>query len=496
MAATITISKLKEQRKIVLTNLVIDIITVLPVVTVAILANSLALLTDLFDYSLTITSGTISILILRRCIKNERGNYDFGYGKLESLAALVTSIFMLIGLTYVLYEAFARVVETVELNSTFVIVGLIFQMIGFIINLLLWLKAYKLNKNAPSPILEAQWRVNRTNCIGNVTVAVSLALGIVFQDYAWKNYFDPIFAIILVSITAGSFIKLIKEVLFDLLDRSINENEQMKIIMRLAEFESCYERLYGITTRKSGRVTFISITLGFEPALGLGKVLSITNRIKDTLESDIANSRVNIIINSFEEYEEIIVKDESGGKILPMTEVHFKQSMEIAKSAFRFDDLERIKLEFLSSIYPNKFRKELNELKISTPMFWVAVIEKRVIGFCGYYFPQDEKDVVWGSWLAFESDSSRALIKFRYNFLWKCAFELRKTGKRYMKLMTSNLPSEQNAKKLYDNLGFPTFSEDYVDDSRVDYRIAEIAPAYNKSKLGKKKNKKTEREFT
>jgi len=490
MKKPIAHSHLLKQKKIVTINLLIDLITALPVIIIALLSNSLALATDIFDYTFTITSSSISLLVLRRCIRNERGNFDFGLGKFESLSALFTSVLMLIGITFLAYKAVIRVMDSVQLDTVFVIIGMIIQTIGFFVNLSLWSHSLKQSKTAASPIMEAQWRVNRINAFGNMIVILSLSLGLIFRDYPWAHQIDPAAAIILIFITAKSFIGLIRNSLNDLLDHTLEENLQLKILKRLAEFEDSYERFYDFRSRKSGSKIFIDISLGFDPVRNVGDCLDFSGRIKERLETDIPNSEVNIIIRSFEDFDETLISVDLPGVVLPLSEEHLDECLSIAANAFPNDDIELIKLELNAAIHPNRYEKDLQKLGITKPRYWVGVLDNQIAGFVGMNYQIDDPDIVWGGWMAARAPNAKVDMKIKMLFMWKLAFEARQTGRTYWRLYTSTHPNEKAANRLYDNVGMHVYKTVPQDDYDLLYREVVIREAYEKIRPGKKRHYK------
>lgn len=477
-----------EQKKIVLLNLYTDVVTVAPVIVVAILSESLVLATDIFDYIFSIFTSVLSLFVLKRCIKNERGKYDYGFGKLESLTAISTSSLMLIFLLILAYRAFNRIIDTLELDSTFVIIGIIMQGIGFFINGYLWMKAKRVATESSSPIMESQWRINKISAIGNLFIIISLAIGFLFSQYEWSLYVDPISAFFLIIIASKSFIALIKQSLADVLDHTLEEPYQLIILKRLAEHEEGYERFYDVQSRRSGRKVFIEISIGFDPIRKVGDALDISGRIKERIEDDIPNSEVHILIRSIEEFEETLVGKTFSGSIAPLTERHLEECIEIAKTAFPTDDIEKIKLEFLTSIFPNKFKKELSELGLLKTRYWVGILDNKVSGFVGMNYIASEPDVVWGGWMASESGSSKKDLRMKMYFMWKLAYEARQTGRKYFRLYTSSHPNEAAANKMYDNVGLNIYKTEKIESYDIYYREGEIVKLYEAVRPGRKRH--------
>lgn len=484
-------TNLLNQKKIVLLNLFTDLATLFPVIIVAIFSNSLVLLTDIFDYFLSIFTSVLSLIVLKRCIKNERGKYDYGYGKLESLTAIIAPIIMLLLLFLLAYHAFTRIIETVVLDNSFVFIGILIQFAGFFLNGYLWLKAKKVAAESSSPIMESQYRINRINAIENLFIIASLSVGYFFSQYEWTVYVDPISACILIIIASKSFIMLMKQSLADILDHTLEEPLQFKILRRLAEYEAGYERFYDLRSRKSGVKIFIEISIGFDPVRKVGDALDISGRIKERIEEDIPNSEVHILIRSLEEFEETIIGKTFPGRIAPLTESHLDECIEIAKNTFPTDDIEKIKLEFLASIFPNRYKEELKEIGIEKTRYYVGILDNKVKGFAGMYYVPEEPDVVWGGWMASQSGSSKKDLKMKIYFLWKVCFEARQTGRKYFRLYTSSHPNEASANRIYDNIGLTIYKTEKGDLYDIYYRQAEMVKIYEAIRPGKKRHYKT-----
>jgi len=272
----------------------------------------------------------------------------------------------------------------------------------------------------------------------------------------------------------------------DLLDHTLSENFQTRILKRLADYKSCYERFYDFRSRKSGSKIFIDISLGFEPKRKLGEALELSSALKDRLELDIPSSEVNIIIRSFEEFDETVLNVDSPGLIHPMTNEYLDQCMQIAINSFTPEDVEKIKLELNASINPDLYSKELDNLGIEKLRYWVCLVEGQVAGFVGIYCKIDEPDAVWGGWLATRSGPAKADFKIKTLLIWKFAYESRITGRKYSRITSSNFPSERAANRLYHNVGYHVYKTEKHEDYEIYYLQGDSFELYEKNRPGKK----------
>ncbi len=454
-----TKENLTLQFKVLKLALLIDVSSCLPVIAIAVLSNSMILLTDIFDYSYNIISGIISITIVNKLIKGKITSYDYGSGKLESMCSLLISIFVILGLIIAAGLSIHRIVYPENIDIDFAAAGFALNFISLIINIYLWKKTYKLAIVSNSPIMKSQWRLHRANSIANIFVFVSLLAAAFLQDFSWGFIIDPACAILLIFAAGYAFIGLIKESLHDLLDKTLEEDLQMKILRRLSEHFDWYDSFHGVKSRKSGKKIIIDITLGFTTDKTAGDIFDLSGRIKEKLENDIPDSEVQIIPRFFKEFSETNIAKNSLKKIQikTITEQNISESMELVKKLLPTENFELVLKVLTESCMLGTNNNELLKENIIHPRYWVAFNDNKVIGLSGYYFDPTETDAVWAGWTAVDRSLGMLSAKAANGLIAKVVYEARKTGREYLRLYTSDLPEEVMANKVYDKLGFKVY---------------------------------------
>lgn len=275
-----------KQEKIVRVGLVLDFLGAAPMILVAIYSNSMVMLSEILYYAHSCTVNLICWLILRRIIKNKTPVGDYGSGKLESLGSIFVSLIMLIGLAILIVLSFKRIVSPEPIHPIFSLLGIAMQMGEMVTTTWIWLNAKKESKKTKSGIMEIQWRTNRFYTFQSIAIITSLAVSWLLQNYQWAMLVDPISGMILIFWVSISFIKLIYEELGDILDQTLNEEAQLKILRSLAENFDGYDALKGIRTRKVGSQIFIELMLGFDAQRTIGEALEVKSRLKESLKKD------------------------------------------------------------------------------------------------------------------------------------------------------------------------------------------------------------------
>ncbi len=478
-----TKDNLPLQFKVLKLALLIDLASCVPVIAIAVLSNSMILLTDIFDYSYNIISGIISITIVHKLIRGKITSYDYGAGKLESMCSLLISVFVIFGLIVAAALSIYRIVYPQDLDVDFVAAGFVLNFISLIVSIYLWMKTRKIAIVSNSPIMKSQCNLHFANAIGNVFVFFSLMAAVFLQDFAWGFVIDPACAILLIFAAGYAFVGLVKESLHDLLDKTLDEDLQMKILRRLSEYYDWYDSFHGVKSRKSGKKVMIDITLGFTLDKTAGDIFDLSGRIKEKLENDIPDSEVQIIPRIFKEFCETSFAKKSLKKIQiqPITEQYIAESMDLVKRFLPTDNYELINKVLNESCMLGTNKNELLKENIADPRYWVALNDGKVIGFSGYYFDPHETDAVWAGWAAVERSFGMLSAKAANGLIAKVVYEGRKTGRKYLRLFTCDLPDKIMANKIYDKLGFEVYKTGIDwDGVEIIYKQLQIEFAYNK----------------
>jgi cation diffusion facilitator family transporter len=469
-----------EQKRAVGLSLAIDLATLVPVVSVALLSGSLLLLTDILDYSKSITASLISWYILRRIVQGHTEEYDYGPGKLEVLGGLSAAVLMLAGLAVMAALSIRRLFNPVVLHEGFTLLGVLINIVGLALNCWLWRRNRSLAMRARSPIMEAQWRANRTDALMNTAVISALSLTLLLRDFAWSVYIDPVCSIVFIAVSASAFVSMIRSALGDLLDKTLDEAAQLKIVKRLAENYDGYESFHGVRSRRSGSRVFVDILLGFHPDKTVGEVMDTVGRLRGGVAQDIPGSEVNVVIVS-------AVKELLAGarrisiQMLPVSATTLDQAVNLIRQTFALTENEAPDLELAESVAPGRHTARLAELGISDPCYWVAYQHGKVVGVTGFYYKhEDRQEAVWGGWTVYEAKARASVSRAKLLMLEKSIIEAHATGRKYFRLYTSTVPVEAQANHLYDRVGLKVYRTEPMEDGHnlILYRQAELGSLY------------------
>ena len=275
-------------------GLLVGLFVLAPTIVTMLLANSMTLLSEVLKDSGLVLAIFLSWLSIRKVSRGKNLGYDYGYGKLENLSGLLTASVMIIAFGIVLYTAIERFLHPTTLHEVGTLMGIIVSGIAIIANVLLLRHELHLARREVSPIMESMWRLTRVKAISTILVFISLGMSMVFREHQWAEYVDPTGSVILSCFILFSAYGVISKSVYDLLDRTLEEEMQLVILRELANYFQEYEALHGIKSRRSGSHVYIEIFLEFDGDRKMAEVQKIISDMKAALEQKIQSSRVII----------------------------------------------------------------------------------------------------------------------------------------------------------------------------------------------------------
>lgn len=268
----------------------------IPMALVTAFSGSLLLWSDFLDYGRIIFSGIVSWRILHTVRKGRTHHYDYGSGKLETLGSLVGAAIYLVGLLVMAGMTVERLMHPIQLDLGYTALGSFFLLVGVSTDGYLWMRNRRLAKLLYSPVMEMQWRSNRADALGYFATFSGLALTVATFDFPWSVYIDPIFNLIFIVYAAISFLPGLAKGFYELLDRTLEEEFQVRIDKHLVKHFSDYSGFHGVRSRRSGGQFFIEIALSFDPAHTIATVQRTVEALQRGIEADIPGSELRVAL--------------------------------------------------------------------------------------------------------------------------------------------------------------------------------------------------------
>ena len=289
----LTTEKLQRERA-VFAAFIYDCVLIGPYLWVSIQVGSLTLLGEVLRGTLLVSVAIASWITLRRIHRGQTGAYDFGMGKVEQILSLMVAVLLCVSMTFIWYKALTQT-ETVAHpvdTLSFVAVGMAF--LNLFANLAPLPPLYRALKTGRSVLVAAQFRAKVAKSIGSVVVTVCVALNQLSGNAGLAWWADRAGVAIVSIVTLHAAWELLKSAIPDLLDRTLPEDQQIKINQVLARHYDSYEALKWCQSRQSGSEMEVHVGLGFAAHIPFGDVARIARAVVDDIEAAIPGSRVTV----------------------------------------------------------------------------------------------------------------------------------------------------------------------------------------------------------
>ncbi|MDD1720121.1 MAG: cation transporter, partial [Methanoregulaceae archaeon] len=191
-----------------------------------------------------------------------------------------------------------RLLVPAPLGTGGVVLGVVVLVVIIGTNIFFWVRNYRIACLDPSPLMDSQWRLFRMKAFANLVVLFALLLSLLCAGLPWAVYIDPLGSFVVIGFLLQSGYRMISASLPDLLDRTLEEELQLVVVSDLAEHFHFYEQIHGVRSRRSGGRIYIEVFLEFDGRMQMCDVQDVIDRIKDSLESKIPGSSVNIVPTS------------------------------------------------------------------------------------------------------------------------------------------------------------------------------------------------------
>jgi ferrous-iron efflux pump FieF len=261
--------------------------------TAAYLSNSLTILSDLLKESADFLSVLAAFLTIRAVRRSPDHRFAYGIGRLENLVSLSIGLLMLISALWITWHSAHHLASPQMAEGTIpgICIFFAYTLIGYRI----YFQARHVCQKQPSAIMESQARLWFSKANFDALMGSSLLLAYFFRDQSWSWYLDPLASLVGVLFMLHAAWAMTSSSVNDLLDATIEETTQLRILRQLVQHLDDYDRLHKIRTRRSGPRIYIEIFLQFDPLLLMGEVQKRIQKLQQSIGEIIPGADVSII---------------------------------------------------------------------------------------------------------------------------------------------------------------------------------------------------------
>ena len=285
----------KQQQNLSIAQILAELPSFVAVLVSAILSRNLLVFIDLFDSFMYLISLSLIVILSKKLTKDLRYEYNYGVGKIEAISSLLCDGIAFFGLLIALGLSVREIISP-EQPSDFVIAVVGLKVINVVFDTVFYAKQRKITKIHNSAISKANYAEALSALLFDSVALVSLFAMWLLRDNTIGGYISPVVSIFVAIYLMFGYVKRTKQALIELTDKTLPEEEQMKILNILNRYYNSYSQFHSINSHRSGETTRIDIHLSFEKDTTFEEILTLKKQMQGEFDGQFDNCIVNIIL--------------------------------------------------------------------------------------------------------------------------------------------------------------------------------------------------------
>ena len=285
----------KQQQNLSIAQILAEVPSFVAVLVSAIFSRNLLVFIDLFDSFMYLISLSLVVVLSKKLTKDLRYEYNYGVGKVEAISSLLCDGIAFVGLLFALGLSVHKIIFP-EQPSDLVIAVVGLKVINVSFDIAFFVKQRKITKTHNSAISKANYAEALSALLFDSVALVSLFAMWLLRDNPIGVYISPVVSIFVAIYLMFGYVKRTRQSLIELTDKTLPEEDQMKILNILTRHYNSYSQFHSINSHKSGDTTRIDIHLSFEQDTTFEEILTLKKQMQEELDSLFGNCIVNIVV--------------------------------------------------------------------------------------------------------------------------------------------------------------------------------------------------------
>ncbi len=253
------------------------------------ITGSIAILTEALHSLIDLVASVIAFVSVRKADEPADAEHPYGHGKVESLAATIEGMLILVGAGVIVYEATHRLVVGSQVEA----LGVGIAVMGFslVANLAVSTILYRQARIERSPALEGDAAHLRTDAL----TSAGVLCGLVLVEATGAAAFDSITALVVAGAIVAAGLRIIRRSSGALVDESLPAEEVDRIEIAIASVRT--EEVAGyhkLRSRRAGALRHVDLHVQFRSGTSLERAHSVAHEIRDEIELALPGTEVLI----------------------------------------------------------------------------------------------------------------------------------------------------------------------------------------------------------
>ena len=253
------------------------------------ITGSIAILTEAVHSLIDLVASVVAFVSVRKADEPADADHPYGHEKVESLAATIEGMLILVGAGIIVYEATHRLVDGAEVDA----LGIGIAVMGFsvVANLVVSGVLSRQAKTHDSPALEGDAAHLRTDALTSAGVLAGLGL----VEITGAVAFDSITALVVAMAIVVAGIRIIRRSSGVLVDEALPEEEMDRIEAAIAAARTAEVAGYHkLRARRAGSHRHIDFHVQYRSGTSLERAHELAHLMRDAIEAELQQAEVLI----------------------------------------------------------------------------------------------------------------------------------------------------------------------------------------------------------
>lgn len=285
----------KSQKNLSFSQFLSEVPNFIAVLISAIVSGSLITFIDLLDSLGNLLRTATTSLLSKKLLKDLKFEYNYGVGKLEALSSLMCEGIVFFGLLSMLgLSVYEIVFPSKPSDLLIVVVGL--KIINVSFDVFFFAGQYRIVKNHHSAVSNTNLAATIGALLFDSVALVSLLAVWLLRDNYFGLYLTPIISIIIAIYLMFGCVKRIKQALYEITDKTLSEDLQLKIISVMTMFYDRYNQLHSVRSHRGNNCVYVDLYISFNDDTTFEEIVSFKQDVWTKLNHSIENCVMKIVI--------------------------------------------------------------------------------------------------------------------------------------------------------------------------------------------------------
>ena len=250
--------------------------------------HSMAIMASALDSMLDMLMSALNFFAFREASKPPDAEHAYGHGKVESLAGLFQSLFIMVSGSFVVFESIRRLIRGSFVSEIPLGIGVI--VFSGVLTLLLswWLKV--LSKKNRSLILGTEKAHYSMDFVSYIGVIAALVL----VGRTGKVYWDLIVSILVAAYIFREAVHILTRAVSELLDRGLSNTELKTVKLLILQHHPSIVGVHNLRSRVVGNLLFLDFHIEIRGEDDFKKAHEMTESLIEKIKVQHPNADVTV----------------------------------------------------------------------------------------------------------------------------------------------------------------------------------------------------------